>query len=96
MLGVWHRDGGWDVSDETHSLVENYDEGWAWSVPVAPTVRYFTVMVEPGVTELASGQLETMYRSERSQEVKVLCDPQVREAIVTMGIELCSFSDVVA
>lgn len=34
---------------------------------------------------------ETMYRSERAQEVKVLCDPRVRAAIEAMGIELRSF-----
>jgi predicted glycoside hydrolase/deacetylase ChbG (UPF0249 family) len=34
-----------------------------------------------------------MYVSERSQEVKVLCDPRVRAAITVLGIELCSFHD---
>ncbi len=56
-------------------------------------------MLPPGLTELGChpGQgddLETMYRSERANEVKVLCDPRVRAAIVAMGIELHSFGGV--
>jgi chitin disaccharide deacetylase len=35
--------------------------------------------------------LDTMYRHERVQELRVLCDPRVRAAIKTMGIELRSF-----
>ncbi len=51
----------------------------------------------PGYTELGCHpgdgiDLDTMYRTERDQEVKTLCDPRVREAIVTMDIELSSFA----
>ena len=50
----------------------------------------------PGCTELGchpgvGDDLDTMYCSERVEEVKVLCDPRVRTSIVDMGIELCSF-----
>jgi predicted glycoside hydrolase/deacetylase ChbG (UPF0249 family) len=49
-----------------------------------------------GYTELGchpgiGNDLDTMYCSERSEEVKVLCDPRVRASITTMRIELCSF-----
>jgi predicted glycoside hydrolase/deacetylase ChbG (UPF0249 family) len=49
-----------------------------------------------GCTELgchpADGcDLNTMYRNERLEELRVLCDPKVRAAIHTMGIELRSF-----
>jgi predicted glycoside hydrolase/deacetylase ChbG (UPF0249 family) len=51
----------------------------------------------PGLTELSChpGQgddLDTMYNSERREELKILCDPGVPTAILSMGIELCSFS----
>lgn len=51
----------------------------------------------PGCTELgchpADGvDLDTMYRVERGQELKVLCDSRVREATKVMSIELCSFA----
>jgi chitin disaccharide deacetylase len=55
----------------------------------------------PGVTELCCHpgegvDLNTMYRSERLEEVKVLCDSRVRAAISALEIELCSFSGVAA
>jgi predicted glycoside hydrolase/deacetylase ChbG (UPF0249 family) len=53
----------------------------------------------PGITELGchpgrENDLNTMYRAERAEEVKVLCHPQVRACIAAMGIELCSFLDL--
>lgn len=52
----------------------------------------------PGVTELGchpgyAADLQTMYRRERVREVKALCDPQVRNALLKYGIALCSFED---
>ncbi len=49
-----------------------------------------------GWTELSchpalAADLETLYRDERIQEVKVLCDPRVRDAMRGMNVELCSF-----
>jgi chitin disaccharide deacetylase len=38
--------------------------------------------------------LDTMYRGERLQELRVLCDPRVRTAITTMAIELHSFTSL--
>jgi chitin disaccharide deacetylase len=53
----------------------------------------------PGCTELgchpADGcDLTTMYRHERLEELRVLCDSRVHAAIKTMGIKLRSFSDL--
>lgn len=53
----------------------------------------------PGFTELAchpgeGNDVETVYRSERMQEVRTLCDPRVRAAIETMRIQLCSFASL--
>jgi flavin-dependent dehydrogenase len=47
IVGVWERE-RWDVPDETHTLVETYDDGWAWSVPVSSTTRHVGVMVDRG------------------------------------------------
>ncbi len=54
----------------------------------------------PGFTELSchpgyAEDLDSMYRQERVRELRTLCDPRVRTAINDMGIELCSFGDVV-
>jgi len=52
-----------------------------------------------GITELGchpgeDEQLDSVYRTERMQEVKVLCHPQVRAALQANGVALCSFADV--
>ena len=53
IAAVWHRRGGWDaLADDTHTLVESYDGGWAWSVPVSRERRHVTVMVDPAVTSV--------------------------------------------
>ncbi len=54
----------------------------------------------PGFTELSchpgyAEDLDSMYRQERAEETKTLCDPSVRAAIGDMGIELCSFQHAV-
>ncbi len=54
-----------------------------------------------GATELGChpGQdehLDSVYRIERLQEVRVLCDPQARTAVEARGVVLCSFADVAA
>ncbi len=53
--------------------------------------------LQPGVTELAchpglDDELQSTYRSERVQEVRVLCDPRVRATVAASDIELCSFT----
>lgn len=53
LVGVWVRRDGWDMLEEpTHTLVESYDGGWAWSVPVSRERRYVTVMVDPRITSV--------------------------------------------
>ena len=52
----------------------------------------------PGVTELGchpgeGDDLNPVYRTERAEEMKVLCDARVRAAVVAEGIKLCSFGD---
>ena len=65
VVGIWDNTGGWLAEDVTHTLVESYDGGWAWSVPVSATRRYVTVMLDPTTTELpARTQLGEAYQSE--------------------------------
>jgi chitin disaccharide deacetylase len=52
-----------------------------------------------GVSELGchpgfADRLDTMYKSEREQEIKVLCDVRIKETIDAMRIELCSFANL--
>ena len=65
IAGVWRRAGGWPLPEPTHTLVEAYHDGWAWSVPLGPEIRYLTVMVDPRATDLdRAGNLGATYRRE--------------------------------
>lgn len=68
LVGIWRREEGWDVPNPTHTLVESYTDGWAWSVPVDDHSRYFTLMVDPHVTGLEPGkEIGPIYRSEMTK-----------------------------
>jgi halogenation protein CepH len=47
LVGVWERE-RWDFPDDTHTVVETFEDGWAWSVPVSATTRHVGVMVGHG------------------------------------------------
>ena len=65
LVGIWRCEEGWDVPDPTHTLVESYTDGWAWSVPVDEQVRYFALMVDPHATDLERGkEIGPIYSSE--------------------------------
>jgi flavin-dependent dehydrogenase len=56
LIGVWHRPEGWALPDPTHTLVETYDGGWGWSVPVSDTVRHVGLMVDGAVGGITHGR----------------------------------------
>ncbi|MBZ5728568.1 MAG: tryptophan 7-halogenase [Acidobacteriia bacterium] len=56
LWGVWRNDEGWKLPDPSHTLVESYGDGWAWSVPLARDVRHVAFMVGPGETQMVRGQ----------------------------------------
>lgn len=55
LSATWLRANRWPVPDETHTLIESYADGWAWSIPTAQTLRAVAVMVDPRTTDLARG-----------------------------------------
>lgn len=55
IVGEWEHAEGWGLADESHTLVESAPWGWGWSVPVTPTRRFMTVMLDPAATPLAAG-----------------------------------------
>jgi len=68
VLGVWERPGGWGLQDESHTLVETYEDGWAWSIPVTPDRRYFTVMIDPPAR---GRRLEQVYAAELAKTAHI-------------------------
>jgi len=59
LIGEWRREGDWPVPDDTHTLIESYDDGWMWSVPAAGGVRHIAAMVDPQRSALARGGSST-------------------------------------
>jgi flavin-dependent dehydrogenase len=55
LIGVWRAPAAFDVDDPTHTLVESYANGWAWSVPDAAGRRHVAVMVDPRTSDLERG-----------------------------------------
>ncbi len=67
-------------------------------ISVDALIRLITEL-PPGITEMSchpgeGKDLDTMYLTEREQEVKVLCDPRVGSALAQLSIRLCSFNDL--
>ena len=56
VAGIWERAGDWPTTDATHTIVESTDTGWAWSVPVSQRRRYVTLMLDPTITTVRSGE----------------------------------------
>jgi predicted glycoside hydrolase/deacetylase ChbG (UPF0249 family) len=53
----------------------------------------------PGCSELSchpglGNDLNSVYRTERAKEVKVLCDPRIRDVLMAEGIKLRSFAEL--
>ena len=68
MVGVWRlseQTAGWGLADETHTLVETYEDGWAWSVPISPSTRHVGTMVDGTSPRVTAGRaLRDAYEAE--------------------------------
>jgi flavin-dependent dehydrogenase len=65
LCAVWKDKSGWKLPDPSHTLVESYGDGWAWSVPLSPLLRHVAVMVDPAGTRMVRGNgLAATYHAE--------------------------------
>ncbi|MDX1494208.1 MAG: tryptophan 7-halogenase [Longimicrobiales bacterium] len=60
LVRRWRRPGGWDDDAGHHTLVESYPHGWAWSVPLSPSVRCLTAMVDQRHADLQGPDVDAM------------------------------------
>jgi len=77
VCGVWDRTDSWPLEDATHTLVESYANGWAWSIPVSAARRFVTVMLDPRVTSVPGrAELDAAYHAElaRAPALRALVD----------------------
>jgi len=61
----------WPADERTHTFVDSYQNGWAWSVPVSATRRQCTVMVDAGLTTVSKAGLSALYRAELRKAVSI-------------------------
>jgi flavin-dependent dehydrogenase len=64
LIARWRRPGGWPADDAHDTLIESYEDGWAWSVPLDPEVRCFTAMVDQRHTDLSGADAGRMLEAE--------------------------------
>jgi len=74
LVGVWDKtDGGsWGLPDETHTVVETFADGWAWSVPTATSTRHIGAMVGRAFDEQDQERtLAGAYRSALGRTIEI-------------------------
>jgi flavin-dependent dehydrogenase len=72
FVGMWRRDQGFEaVADRT--IIETYDDGWAWSLPVSDVVRQIAVMVDGTTTRTSRGPtIADTYEAELAKTSRLL------------------------
>jgi flavin-dependent dehydrogenase len=55
IVADWDCDAHWPADESAFTVVESFEDGWAWSVPLSPRRRQCTVMVDPASRERAPG-----------------------------------------
>ncbi len=65
LCGILASERTWEV-DPHHTLIEAYDRGWAWSVPLAPNRRFVSFMVD---ADTVQGGISQLYRRELERTV---------------------------
>jgi flavin-dependent dehydrogenase len=72
LVGAWRTSDGWGVPDVTHTLVEAFDRGWAWSIPRSDTERQVGIMLDgPSPRREGSRALFEAYRAELDRTTHV-------------------------
>lgn len=63
VAAEWECD-HWPEEEQAYTLVDSYADGWAWSVPLSPTRRQCTVMIDHDRTTISKASLAAVYRAE--------------------------------
>ncbi|HEY6393324.1 MAG TPA: tryptophan 7-halogenase [Bryobacteraceae bacterium] len=69
LCGIWRSEKGWTLPDASHTLVESYADGWAWSVPISPLVRYVAFMVNPRKKGLCAAYLDELAKTRAFRKI---------------------------
>ena len=61
----------WPEEERTYAFVDSYRDGWAWSVPLSPTRRQCTVMIDADRTTVRKAGLSGLYDRELQKAVGI-------------------------
>ena len=64
LVRRFHRPGGWGAETLGHTLIESYEDGWAWSVPLSPESRCVTAMIDQRHAEVSGVDVGAMLAKE--------------------------------
>ena len=62
---------GWPSDERTHTFVDSYRDGWAWSVPISRSRRQCTVMIDADRTTVRKAGLASLYGEELRKAVSI-------------------------
>ena len=61
----------WPIEERTYAYVDSYRDGWAWSVPLSPTRRQCTVMIDADRTPVRKAALPALYDHELQKAISI-------------------------
>jgi len=67
----YRRAGGWGEETRGHTLIESFENGWAWSVPLSEEVRCVTVMVDQRHTDFDGQDVAAWFEAELAGAVHI-------------------------
>ncbi len=70
LVARWDHD-GWDADTRSHTLIQSYTDGWAWSVPLSKRTRCFTAMIDQRHAELEGKDVRSMLIKELDKAPRI-------------------------
>jgi flavin-dependent dehydrogenase len=89
VTAEWTTD-DWPMNERTHTVIDSYEHGWAWSVPLSPSRRQCTVMIDADRTTVRKTSLERLYVEELHRARSI--DSRLAGAVRTGPIWACDAS----
>jgi flavin-dependent dehydrogenase len=72
LVGTWRHPQGAMIAAADRTVIETYEDGWAWSLPVNDVVRQIAVMVDGATTRTSRGPtIADTYRAELAKTVRL-------------------------
>jgi flavin-dependent dehydrogenase len=71
LVRRWHHPRGFPADHAGRTLIESYEEGWAWSVPVSDDVRCVAAMVDGGPGRRGEASVAALLERELARTCRI-------------------------